>query len=77
MPELIVLPPEAVWLTDEQAAQYLGYEPRYFQENIRTKPWFTVEPSTVLGARRWRVSELSDFLAAKPKDVRVGRKRSA
>jgi hypothetical protein len=65
MPELIMLPPDAVWLTDEQAAQYLGYELRYFQENIRTKPWFTVEPSTALaGARRWRVSDLSDFLVA-------------
>ena len=76
---IVALPPSDIWLTDEQAAEFLSYEKGYFKASIIClkdfpKPKYITE--TVKG-RRWNLGGLSKWLSERPEDLKkaVGRPR--
>ena len=76
---IVALPPSDIWLTDEQAAEFLSYEKGYFKASIIClkdfpKPKYITE--TVKG-RRWNLGRLSKWLSERSDDLKkaVGRPR--
>lgn len=76
---IVALPPSDIWLTDEQAAEFLSYEKGYFKASIIClkgfpKPKYVTE--NVKG-RRWNLALVSKWLSERPEDLKkaVGRPR--
>ena len=76
---VVALPPADIWLTDEQAADFLGYAGTYFKASIIClkgfpKPRYITDNSK---GRRWNLKLLSDWLNERPEDLKkaVGRPR--
>ena len=67
---VVALPPADIWLTDEQAADFLGYAGTYFKASIIClkgfpKPRYITDNSK---GRRWNLKMLSDWLSERPED---------
>lgn len=65
---VVALPPSDIWMTDEQAAEFLNYEKGYFKAAIIClkdfpKPKFVTE--TIKG-RRWNLAQVSKWLSERP-----------
>ena len=63
---VVALPPSDIWLTDEQAANFLGYANTYFKASIIClrgfpKPRYIMTNSK---GRRWNLKMLSDWLSS-------------
>ncbi|WP_180036716.1 MULTISPECIES: hypothetical protein [unclassified Acinetobacter] len=76
---VVALPPSDIWLTDDQAAEFLSYEKGYFKASIIClkgfpKPKYITETTK---GRRWNLKKLSDWLESRPEDLKkaVGRPR--
>ena len=76
---IVALPPSDIWLTDEQAAEFLSYEKGYFKASIICLKDFP-KPKYITGtvkSRRWNLGRLSKWLSERPEDLKkaVGRPR--
>lgn len=76
---VVALPPSDIWLTDDQAAEFLGYGGVHFKASIIClkgfpKPRYITETTK---GRRWNLKKLSDWLSERPEDLKkaVGRPR--
>ena len=76
---VVALRPSDIWLTDDQAAEFLGYGGVYFKSSIIClkgfpKPRYITETTK---GRRWNLKKLSDWLESRPEDLKkaVGRPR--
>lgn len=70
---IVALPPSDIWLTDEQAAEFLNYEKGYFKIAIIClkdfpKPRYITQNSK---GRRWNLEKLSKWLNEQPETLRV------
>ena len=70
---VVALPPSDIWLTDEQAADFLGYANTYFKASIIClrgfpKPRYIMTNSK---GRRWNLKMLSDWLSERPDDLKI------
>lgn len=72
--ERIQLPAEHVWLTDDDAAVYLGFSTGHFQQAICCRVGFPA-PRLVNGRRRWNCAELSKWIDSSGDEKKVGRPR--
>ncbi|MCG2609041.1 hypothetical protein LZZ98_10990 [Acinetobacter sp. SM34] len=72
---IVALPPSDIWLTDNQAAEFLSflsYEKGYFKTSIiclKGFPKLKYVTETVKG-RRWNLKKLSDWLNERPEDLK-------
>ena len=61
---IVALPPTDIWLTDAQAAEFLGYSDVHFRSSVCCLPQFP-KPRYVIkcgNGRRWNLSEVSNWL---------------
>ena len=75
---MIALPPTEIWMTDVQAAEFLGYGEVHFRSNVCCLPNFP-KPRYVIKSghgRRWNLAEVSDWLKNRSEDEpKTGRPR--
>ena len=76
---IVAPPPSDIWLTDDQAAEFLGYGGVHFKSSIIClkgfpKPRYITETTK---GRRWNLKKLSDWLNERPEDLKkvTGRPR--
>ena len=70
---VVALPPSDIWLTDEQAADFLGYANTYFKASIICLKGFP-KPRYIMAnskGRRWNLKMLSDWLSERPDDLKI------
>lgn len=70
---IVALPPSDIWLTDDQAAEFLSYEKGYFKASIIClkgfpKPRYITETAK---GRRWNLAQVSKWLSERPEDLKV------
>lgn len=61
---IVALPPSDIWLTDIQAAEFLGYGEVHFRSSVCCLPEFP-KPRYVTRnghGRRWNLGEISNWL---------------
>lgn len=73
---VITMPTKDIWFDDSQAADYLSCSVGHFQGRVVCQPGFP-RPRMVIASRRWKASELSDWLDGQigEPEKKIGRPR--
>lgn len=69
---IVALPPSDIWLTDEQAAEFLNYSIVYFKSHLICLNGFP-PPKYIMSnskGRRWNLGAISKWLDGRPETTK-------